>query len=103
MGILALHKTPAVRQERLDGYVNMLNKYGTPQDNSTAYQYQHDGLVPDMYLTEQYETNGLFSKIIDTPAEEAVKHGFDLGLKTLILPFSLDFFSCFLPCRPTLI
>jgi phage-related protein (TIGR01555 family) len=60
----------------------MLNKYGTPQDNSTAYQYQRDGIIPDMYLTEQYETNGLFAKIIDAPAEEAVKHGFELGLKS---------------------
>lgn len=25
-----------------------------------------------------YEGNGLFAKIIDTPAEEAIKHGFEL-------------------------
>jgi len=70
-----------VRQYRADDYVNMLNKYGTEQDNSTAYEFQHDGIVPDMSLTEQYESNGLFAKIIDAPAEEAVKHGYDLGLK----------------------
>ena len=69
------------RQFRADDYVNMLNKYGTAQDNSTAYTFQNDGLVPDMTLTEQYELNGLFSKIIDAPAEEAIKHGFNLGLK----------------------
>ena len=34
-----------------------------------------------MQLTGLYEGNGLFSKIIDTPAEEALKHGFDLNLK----------------------
>lgn len=68
---------------RVDGYVNMLNKYGTFQDNATAYAYEHTGLVPDTLLTTQYETNGLFSKIIDAPAEEAIKHGFDLGLKNL--------------------
>lgn len=28
------------------------------------------------------KANGLFSKIIDTPAEEALKHGFDLNLKS---------------------
>jgi phage-related protein (TIGR01555 family) len=59
----------------------MLSKYGTAQDNSTAYEFQRDGIVPDMSLTEQYESNGLFTKIIDAPAEEAVKHGYDLGLK----------------------
>ena len=67
---------------RLDGYVNMLNKYGTRQDNSTAYHWQHDGAVPDAILTGHYEQNGLFSKIIDAPAEEAVKHGFTANLKT---------------------
>jgi phage-related protein (TIGR01555 family) len=59
----------------------MLNKYGTAQNNSTAYEFQRDGIVPDMALTEHYELNGLFSKIIDAPAEEALKHGHSLGLK----------------------
>jgi len=68
-------------QYRADDYVNMLNKYGTAQDNSTAYEFQHDGIVPDMTLTEHYELNGLFAKIIDAPAEEAIKHGYNLGLK----------------------
>ena len=60
--------------------MNMLNKYGTSQDNSTAYRYHYKGGVDDMILTSQYEEDGLFAKIIDMPAEEAVKHGFDLGL-----------------------
>jgi len=77
---MSWHQTPPPRAFHADGYVNMLNKYGTKQDNSTAYEYQQEGIVPDMSLTEQYETNGLFAKIIDAPAEEAVKHGFDLGL-----------------------
>ena len=70
------------RQYRSDGYVNMLTQYGTQRDSSTAYEYNSDGYVPDITLTLQYETNGLFSKIIDAPAEEAVKHGFTLGLKS---------------------
>jgi len=37
--------------------------------------------MPDMVMTTQYEENGLFSKIIDAPAEEAIKHGFELGIK----------------------
>lgn len=63
-----------------DGYANVLNKYGTPQDNSEAYTYECEPIVPDMQLTELYEGNGLFSKIIDTPAEEALKHGFSLNI-----------------------
>lgn len=69
-----------VRPYRSDGYVNVLNKYGTSRDNSEAYRYEREPLVPDMQLTSLYEGNGLFSKIIDTPAEEALKHGYELNL-----------------------
>lgn len=68
------------KENRMDGYMNMLNKYGTTQDSSTAYTYSADGLVSDMELTDQYISNGLFAKIIDAPAEEAVKHGYDFKL-----------------------
>lgn len=68
------------KDNRMDGYMNMLNKYGTTQDSSTAYTYSADGLVSDMELTDQYISNGLFAKIIDAPAEEAVKHGYDFKL-----------------------
>lgn len=79
--ILQRQKAGAVRPHREDGYVNLLNKYGTSQDNSEAYQFEREPIIPDMQLTGLYEGNGLFSKIIDTPAEEALKHGFDLNLK----------------------
>lgn len=79
--ILQRQKVGAVRPHREDGYVNLLNKYGTSQDNSEAYQFEREPIIPDMQLTGLYEGNGLFSKIIDTPAEEALKHGFDLNLK----------------------
>lgn len=72
----------AIRPYRQDGYVNLLNKHGTSQDNSEATTYERDPLVPDIHLTEIYESNGLFAKIIDAPAEEAVKHGFSLGLNS---------------------
>lgn len=75
-------KNGAVRPHREDGYVNLLNKYGTKQDNSEAYKFKREPVIPDMQLTGLYEGNGLFSKIIDTPAEEALKHGFDLNLKS---------------------
>ena len=32
-------------QFRQDGYSNLLNKYGTKQDNSTAYQYDQEPLA----------------------------------------------------------
>lgn len=75
-------KNGAVRPHREDGYVNLLNKYGTKQDNSEAYKFEREPVIHDMQLTGLYEGNGLFSKIIDTPAEEALKHGFDLNLKS---------------------
>ena len=67
-----------VRPYRADGYVNMMNKYGTSRDMSEAYHFVPDMLMDDTLLTQLYEGNGLFAKIIDTPAEEAIKHGFHL-------------------------
>lgn len=63
-----------------DGYVNLMNKYGTKQDSTEAYRYAPDLLIPDFELCRHYESGGLFSKIIDKPADEAVKHGFTLNL-----------------------
>ena len=68
----------AVRPYRADGYVNMMTKYGTQQDSSEQYKFIPEDAVPDELLTMNYESNGLFAKIIDTPAEEAIKHGFEL-------------------------
>lgn len=65
-------------QFRRDGYVNMLNKYGTKQDNSTAYRYVQEPFADDMELVRLYEGNGLFKKIIDRPSDEAVKHGLNI-------------------------
>lgn len=65
-------------QFRQDGYTNLLNKYGTAQDNSMAYAYGQEPVVTDLELIRLYEGNGLFTKIIDRPSEEAVKHGFDI-------------------------
>lgn len=68
----------AVRPYRADGYVNLVNRYGTSKDASEHYRFQPEPIVPDCVLSEFYEGNGLFSNIIDAPAEEAVKHGFTL-------------------------
>ncbi|MCM1059070.1 MAG: DUF1073 domain-containing protein [Eubacterium sp.] len=68
----------AVRPYRKDGYVNLMNRYGTSKDTSEHYRFQPEPTVPDDVLAMFYEGNGLFSKIIDTPAEEALKHGFTL-------------------------
>ena len=69
----------AVRPYRSDGYVNMLNRYGTTKDTTEHYFFQAESEVPDNELISFYEGNGLFANIIDTPAEEAVKHGFYLN------------------------
>ena len=68
----------AVRPYRADGYMNLLNRYGTSKDSEEAYQFVPEVTVPDESLTLYYEGNGLFAKIIDAPAEEALKHGFEL-------------------------
>lgn len=65
-------------QFRQDGYSNLLNKYGTVQDNSMAYSYEQEPVISDLELIRLYEGNGLFAKIIDRPSEESVKHGFDI-------------------------
>lgn len=68
----------AVRPFRADGYVNLMNRYGTSKDPAEHYHFEREPDIPDDVLTTVYEGNGLFAKIIDTPAEEAIKHGFRL-------------------------
>ena len=70
----------AVRPFRGDGYVNVLNRYGTEKDTTERYEFKQEPTVPDDFLASFYEGNGLFAKIIDAPSEEAIKHGFTLGL-----------------------
>ena len=40
--ILLRKEGKAVRPQREDGYVNLLNKYGTQQDSSEAYRYERE-------------------------------------------------------------
>lgn len=76
--LIARESGKAVRPYRADGFVNLMNKYGTSKDTSEQYKFVPEAQIPDSVLTLFYEGNGLFSKIIDAPAEEAVKHGFTL-------------------------
>lgn len=76
--LIEMQTGKAVRPYRADGYVNMMNKYGTSKDTTEGYRFCAEPVVPDELLTMYYEGNGLFAKIIDTPAEEAIKHGFTL-------------------------
>lgn len=71
----------AVKEEqfRSDGYRNMLNKVGTMQDNSQAWEFTDSSYATDMELIRLYETNGLFAKIVDRPAEDAMSKGLDLS------------------------
>lgn len=80
--ILDMKKDNAEKDKDMkhDGYQNLLTRYGTSLDSSTAYSYTAEDIVPDQELTNQYIGNGLFAKIIDSPAKEAVKHGYDFKL-----------------------
>ena len=69
----------AVKPLRFDGYFNLLNKYGTQNDTTENYQYETEPAIADEMLCSIYEGNGLFARIIDSPAEEAMKHGFELA------------------------
>lgn len=72
----------AVRPYRADSYTNMMTRYGTSKDSYEHYKFDAEPVVPDDQLSLFYEGNGLFSKIIDAPAEEALKRGFELdGIK----------------------
>lgn len=66
-------------QLRLDGYYNVLNKYGTQHDSTEYYQWATGAAVTDAELADLYAGNGLFSTIIDAPADDATKNGIDLG------------------------
>lgn len=72
---------------REDGYVNLMNKYGTKADSSEQYRFESGEPVADIELTLNYEENGLFSKIIDIPADEAVSSGFSYGVTENIEKF----------------
>lgn len=65
---------------RTDGYQNMLTKYGTKQDSSTAFQFVPEAQSDDYTLGINYQFNGLFAKIIDLPAGEAISKGFKLNI-----------------------
>ena len=68
------------KKTRSDGYVNLMTKYGTQDDSSEHYRFESDDPVTDAELSINYDENGLFAKIIDIPAEDAVSSGFSYGL-----------------------
>lgn len=73
------------KEQRVDGYKNLMNKYGTQDDVSEQYRFESEAPVTDVELTLNYEENGLFSKIIDIPADDAVSNGFSYGINDLDL------------------
>lgn len=78
------------KEYRHDGYINLLTQYGTNKDSSTAYEYIPDFEIPDMDLTNIYAGNGLFARIIDAPADEALRKGYDFGLNNPDVTAFLD-------------
>lgn len=71
------------KQKRSDGYKNLVNKYGTKEDASEQYRFEGDTPVTDIELTLNYEENGLFAKIMDLPADDAVSSGFSYGINNI--------------------
>lgn len=67
------------KKKRVDGYKNLMSKYGTKSDVSEQYRFERGDPVTDVELTLNYEENGLFAKIIDIPADDAVSSGFSYG------------------------
>ena len=45
-------------QLRLDGYYNVLNKYGTQHDSTEYYQWASGSAVSDTELADLYAGNG---------------------------------------------
>lgn len=78
------------RGKRYDGYVNMLNKVGTSKDPLEGYCYQYETPTPDAELAQIYSTNGLFARIIDKPAELAMKNGYKTGIGDADLEAKLE-------------
>lgn len=83
-------------------YENELNRFGTNQDNATAYKYAITRQILDAEILDVYESDGLFSKIIDRPAEDAVRKGFvitgitpELSKKVFRVMGRLDFENAF--------
>lgn len=77
-GVKAVRPMPPKAFREDGSFQNVLTNYGTQKDQSEHYEYATEGPTPDNVLTSFYEENGLFARIIDVPAEEAVKHGFEL-------------------------
>lgn len=69
---------------RADGFSDVMRLYRS-QTAQTGEVW-----IPDYDLAEKYQYNGLFSKIIDRPAEEACKHGLDYNVNDSELAAYLD-------------
>lgn len=69
---------------RADGFSDVMWLYQS-QTAQTGEMW-----IPDYDLAEKYQNNGLFSKIIDRPAEEALKHGMEYNVSDADLREFLD-------------
>ena len=69
---------------RADGFSDVMRLYQS-QTAQTGEMW-----IPDYDLAEKYQYNGLFSKIIDRPAEEALKHGMEYNVSDADLREFLD-------------
>lgn len=70
---------------RFDSFPDVLRRYSMESGG-----YDSSMVIPDYDLAEKYQYNGLFSKIIDRPAEEALKHGIEYNTSDQTLADFLD-------------
>lgn len=70
---------------RFDSFPDVLRRYSMESSG-----YDCGMVIPDYDLAEKYQYNGLFSKIIDRPAEEALKHGIEYNTSDQTLADFLD-------------
>lgn len=69
---------------RADSFPDVMQMYKSQE------QHYENIWIPDYDLAEKYQYNGLFSKIIDRPAEEALKRGMEYNVSDEDLKRYLD-------------
>jgi len=72
---IAPKQLPIIRN---DGWVNLFTGVGTSKDRRTASAFHHTILLTEQELLDLYRENGFARKIIDLPAGEMMRAGFEV-------------------------
>ena len=66
---------------RDDALMNELSQIGSKIDKSTRNTVVKGGRLTHQQLEELYETNGYVERVIDLPAEDSTRNGWDVGIE----------------------